>query len=392
MPEVDAIGKGWIEDNAWKATKAATLRAEKEKTLQLKIREEIANITHGDQVLADNLYAKYIGASGSDAEAKVWNTLEVTRLSEKTAYEGELAKYTRERDAAFEKFHETLDLRDIPDVTQLKHGKPNQSMVYLKLSGEGAGTSFAEAPAVVGIADKLKKGMSYEASVASYRQSLGKKHVWDALDTDAYTSEARYVTAAKHTFKESDIVHIDDLPYLQAAYAKGVEGLQVAEVLTKTESNTTGRVLNKLSHQELGELVRATRETLKNSLEQAGHSPDYIAKVLDTTVAWADGTIKGAEETAVALTRTGDEWLAPQWAKVVKDTSKIEVDNNVVTGMVAIAQKQALYQESAMRNAAAVLGDDIDQFAPVAMKHILTANRFGPGNSLFAAQNENYGT
>ena len=381
LPDVGkaAVAGDWTGANAWKLGKAESMLEGKVNYLKTKVQENTLKLAGGDQDLAGVLYQNYSKLSLEQAESKIFSSLEVTRLGTTTATEVAQKKLIQEAVA-----------KGDPEI--ILQGA-NRSVTYLKLAGEDAGRIVSEAPELYNIADKIKKGTDYDSVVAGYRQNLGRTRQWDFMDTDALTSEARYVTAARTKFTEETVVHIDDLPYLQAAYLKGVEKLQVAEDGFKSEFNSTGRIINEISRQELLELISATKDDAAAALLAKGHDPEYIAKVLDMKRELVEGTLRGVVDDSLFVTRTGDEWSKPQWAKVIKDTDPVkDIDGNVVTGMIALKQKQVNFEDAADRIKATVLGEDADKIFRIQDQYIARANRFGPGNGMFSAQNENYGT
>jgi len=381
LPDVNvaAVAGDWTGANAWKLGKAESMLEGKVNHIKEQLRLQTGKLAGGDQDLADVLYQQYSKLSLEGAESHVWNTTEVARLGTRAAAEIEEAKVIAQ---AVAKGDPTIISSTL-----------TRSTTYLKLAGEGAGKIVGAEPEIYNIADKLKKGADYSSAVEGYRQHLGRTRQWDYLDTDAFTSEARYVTAAKTTFTPDTVVHIDDLPYLQAAYLKGVDRLTIAEDGFKSELNTTGRILNEVSRQELLELISATKDTARAELLAKGHDPEYIAKVLDMKRELVEDTLRGRVDDSLFLTRTGDEWSKPQWAKIVKDTRPVkDIDGNVLTGMVALKQKQINFEDAADRIKGSILGEDADKISRIPDSYISRANRFGPGSGMFSSQNENYGS
>ena len=80
--------------------------------------------------------------------------------------------------------------------------------------------------------------------------------------------------------------------------------------------------------------------------------------------------------------------------KLVKDTTPVnDINDNVLTGMAALKQKQVLFENAADAVVADVLGTDANnRVYRISDRDILQANRSGPGGGMLSAQNENYGT
>ena len=101
------------------------------------------------------------------------------------------------------------------------------------------------------------------------------------------------------------------------------------------------------------------------------------------------------QQREVAATKfPGDFNDQPSWIKFVKDTTPVnDINDNVLTGMAALKQKQVLFENAADAVVADVLGTDANnRVYRISDRDILQANRSGPGGGMLSAQNENYGT
>jgi hypothetical protein len=366
MPEV--VAADYAGEQSWKAAKFADMRQGKVQTLQTKIRSLANDISGGDSELGQSMYDHWMSMSASNVESKIFSTVEYTRLSTKT--EAEIAL-----DKASKKFAETGDINHILNT-------PDRAVVYSKIAGEGIGKTVSEAPQIVNIADSLRKGESYTEAVSVYNQRLTKK--WSPFESDTFKAEARYVTAAKHEFKPGEVIDSFDLPYLQQAYLKGIP-----EVRVKVADGST--VVFGTSA-ELKDFLITQKQVVAAELTAKKMSFPEISKITDIKEELLGGLQRGDIDENVFLTKTGEEFSMPQWAKTVKDLTPVKDSNgNLLDGLVAIKQKQVQYEEAKDRTVAGILGPNYKGYR-ISDKDILKANPIGPGGGMVSSQNENLGT
>lgn len=366
VPSAESFGEA-----TWKAEKFQSLREEKARYINNEVRTHVGTLTNGDQQLADAIHARYMAMDHEGSIAKAYGTTEITRLGETTAHEKQLAKATK--DAA-----KTLD-------TEALEALPPRSTTYVKLAGEDAGIETATTPELVNISDGLKKGQEYSKAVTGYGEYL--KKAFDPLTVKPQAAEARYVTALRTEFTDSTVVPATDIPYLQAAYNKGVQNLKVVvEDGSTVQLNSVDEIFSKLLEAKHGAAT---------ALAEKGASRAAISKIVDVNEAYlADGIVRGTEESNLVRIKTGEEFSQPQWAKQVKDTERLaDIDNNVIEGMVALKQREKQYVEAAYRASANVLGEDTQKFIPLNADDVRqSATRGGVGGGFLSSQNENFGT
>jgi hypothetical protein len=365
------------------AAKFSSLRESKLRNIDVDIRKEYGALAGGDEELASMWYSWHKSTPADIVENNLYGTKNVARLSEKLPEE---------------KFLEKFDpLTATPeDIARYK----STSIGYVKNYGEGAGAVTNEAPRVFGIADTLKKGVSYSDAVASYKQGL--KTIWNPAETSPLAAEARYVTAMKTQLKGTEVIAANDIPYLQAAYEQGV---------LPTVKTETGEITFQ-SIDEFKNFVLGVKQDVATELAKTGKlNNEEIAKIVDTSQEYLNGTRKFDDKNAFAMRDAAEEyttrlkkagvlkedapsvsvWELPLYTKSVKDVSGVQgVNGMVVDAMTLIKQQQRLYAQQADMVASSILGNS--GHAPISDKDIFKANVQGPGGGLLTSQNGNYGS
>lgn len=367
-PVVDAAA--YTGDTAWKASKFAAMREQKIQTLQTKIRGLANDISGGDSELGQSLYNHWMKMDAANVEAKIFSTTEYARLGTKTAWEKEL-------ESASKSFTKTGKFESIADLA-------NKETIYTKIAGENLGKTTSEAPAIVNIADSIGKNDSYAQVISSYKQGIKTK--WSPFETSPLEAEARYVTATKHQFTPGETIDWLDIPYLQAAYHKGLP-----EVRVKLGDGSTTVFGNSAElHDFIITQKQAIASELSQGLKHVGN--DKIAKIVDIKENLLYGMQKGELDDNFFTIIKGDEVAQPQWAKTVKDLTPVkDTDGNILDGLVAIKQKQKEFEMSADRVTAPILGENTTLFR-LSDRDVMLANPVGPGGGAVSAQSENYGT
>lgn len=392
----------WVGDAAWKATKYESMKAEKVRFIEDKVRKLSGELAEGDEAIASQLYKYFRNAELGEAEAKLYGTEAVTRLAQKSKQEIKYDKIVREAG-------EKLEFKSPEDEAFFK----SREKVYVKLFGEDAGKVTSEMPTTWRLADKLEPGtqVSVKASGVKagdrvWKFSLDK--AWDALEVNHFEAEARTIWAtATDVFKSSlekgkkIVIGENDIPLLEKAYLQGI--LPEVAITTKGKTSLVGlnnkeEFLQYIQDTKLSTYVKLTGKQKLEATEAA-----KIVNVSERFV--AGGLQKGdleenlfafqkqkADFDANKLTSVGEYWDHPTWGKAFKDTTAVEVDGNVVQGLVAIAEKKRLYQESAERAVAPIFGDMVEHFYRLSDDMILKANRNSVGGGMLTTQNENYGT
>jgi hypothetical protein len=329
----------------------------------------------------------------------------MSRLGQKSVVEQRLAKIENELAAK-------LEISNADDFNFWK----TRERVYVKVTGETAGTVTSELPKVWNLGDTLAKGETI--SVGSRGVTAGKRSFkfredisWDALKSSThFEAEARNIWASKlGSFAEKEAktraaikVAENDLPLLEKAWKDGV--VPRVELLEKGSG-----VKSFYSRDEFFQFLVEKKQAVYDSAIGAGKSGEEAAKLANISDTRALGVIDPKQEkglfafqeaaenyrknfAASGRAAPGEFYDSPTWVKSIKDTSEITVDGNVVDGLVAIKQKQKLYEQAAERDVAFVLGEDASRFARVSDTLLNRMNRTGPGGGMLSAQNENYGT
>ena len=397
-----AAAADWVEEAAWKATKYESMKAEKVRFIEDKVRKLSGELAGGDEEVAGQLYKYFRNAELGEAEAKLYGTEGVSRLGQKSAAEKRYDKIVR--DAG-----EKLEFKSPEDEAFYL----SRQKVYVKLNGEGAGTVTSELPTTWRLADKLEPNAQLQvnakgvkAGEKNWKFSLDK--AWDALEAGHFEAEARtiWATAAdvfKSTLEKGKIPTIggNDIPLLEKAYLEGILPEVAITHRGKTslvKFNNNEEFLQYLQDTKLSTYVKLTEKQKMDAAEAA-----KIVNVSERFV--AGGLQKGElEDNIFAMQKQRADWKAsnpnsqkeywdqPTWGKIIKDTSAIEVDGNVVQGLAAIAEKKKLYEQAAERAVAPILGDMQEYFFRLSDDAILKANRNSVGGGMFTTQNENYGT
>ena len=101
----------------------------------------------------------------------------------------------------------------------------NSKVVYLKLSGEGAGTVTSDAPVVWNLADGLKEGITIKVTDTGvtagdrvYKFNDNVDNPWNIFAADHLQTEARQMWAAERTIKDGQLLFENDIPMLDRAY------------------------------------------------------------------------------------------------------------------------------------------------------------------------------
>ena len=217
-PLVDAAN--YTGEDAWKASKFESLRQTKLQYLDTKVRELAGDLTKGDETLAQNLYARIKAMSPADTEAKLFSTTEASRVGLYSRTDAEIERIGKQLASGT-----TFDALSAAD--QKLYG--NSKVVYLKLSGEGAGTVTSDAPVVWNLADGLKDGITIKVTDTGvtagdrvYKFNDNVDNPWNIFAADHLQTEARQMWAAERTIKDGQLLFENDIPMLDRAYELGV--------------------------------------------------------------------------------------------------------------------------------------------------------------------------
>lgn len=307
-------------------------------------------------------------------------------------------------------------------------GIKNLNVRYVRLLGEGAGDVTDAAPIISSIADTVRtsgKLNTQDAVLAEVRgYKFNTKELWDAGVLTGKTShtlaEARYIWADKVLpfIKDDTVIHANDIPLLERVRKDLAAGTSVRYKISYPD----GSVGTGLTGQALEKHLASTKIDLANNLLESmvfrgsvpvEHGTEAIAKIVNVKQSFLEGTrgdplvdlyAKQAADKAHHATlvakglRSDAEDIAdtaflPKYAKMAyENKSLMDMDGNVIDGMIWIKQQQKLYQDSADRVFAKNAGADIDSAAlPIGDNVLLNANLSDGGAGLVSFANGTYG-
>lgn len=359
------------------ASKFENLKETKLRNIETDIRTEYLRMSGADTGIADTWYNMHKVLPAQQTEATLFGTVESGRIGFKSEVETKLAAIARK------------GLNATADETAYANAFKVQ---YVKNYGTGMGNVVDEIPRLLNIADTLNPSSSFKDAVASYKQGL--KTAWDPATSSHLQAEARYITAMKTTLKGDESIGARDLPYLTAALEQGMYTVKVEGASFKNLDELRSFVLQQKDAVAL-ELATAKKLALTD--------PE-IAKIVDSTSEWLNGTRLADDVNAFALRHAADTynaalktekfiptWELPSYTKVVKDiTPVLDVDGMVLQGMAAIKTQQRVYAEQNQVIADSILGQDA-VFPDILDRDLLKATPEGPGGGLLTSQNANYG-
>ena len=224
-------------EDAWKAAKFESLRAEKLRYLDLQVRTHLGEITRGDETLADHLYTSIKSMFLDQVEAKLYGTVESARLGAELKTEKELARISK--DAS----NKTFGALSAADQAKFL----NSEVVYMKLIGDDAGTVTSDIPVVWNLGDTLKDGQRISVSkngvqVGSrgYKFNTNIDTPWNIFAVDHLNVEARQIWAERlGTFMPGTKIFENDIPLLDKALKDGILPEVKLEGLSNTVKFTT---------------------------------------------------------------------------------------------------------------------------------------------------------
>ena len=415
VTETPLANAGWTGENAWKMAKFESLRGEKVRVLEDKIRKLTGTLADGDEVVATHLYNKLRTMPLEQAEAKLFGTSSITRLGQKSPDELRLVRL--EKQLASKNAAGSIDDPLAALKAEDQAFWATRERVYVKLTGEGAGDVVSEAPSLWRLGDKLRKGetisvSSRGVSSAGMHYKFGLDIPWDASGVSHFEVEARQiwasktnVFAAKLAKNEPIVIGENDIPLLDKAY---IEGVMPRVTVGAGKKQTTVEFVSK---EDFLDFLQTKKMTMYESLLQkkdfTGERAALHANISDKI---NQGIQQGnAEDMLFAFQRNqaaykaeyeaagkavpGEFWDQPTWGKIIKDTTPVTaVDGNVVQGLIAIKESQKLYEQGSDRIVSSVLGEDFAKFFRLSDTDLNRSNRSGVGGGMLSTQNENYGT
>lgn len=374
------------------------------------IRTDINSLVRGGDGLVGNMVADAL--HNSPAPQMLGTMLHAQEI-------GTLAKQTLV-ESAINKAVKALDIEGTKDL----------SVRYVKLVGEGAGDVTDSAPIIQSLADTVQGTSKRSTQDLVLDRARGfkfnTKELWDAADlagsTSHFEAEARYVWARDilPEIKDGTVVHANDIPLLERVRSELTSGKSVDYKISYPD----GSVGDGLSLRDLETHLIQTKDNVANDLIQKmslnGDIPvesgtEAIAKIVNTKREFLEGTqstnptkdfyahqaatedyhsylvSKGLRSAAAEPT---DSLYLPKYAKIgYKTQPLVDVDGNVVDGMVWLKQQQRLFQDSADRVFAKNAGTTINSAAPDLGDNVLiNANLSDGGAGLVSFANGGYGS
>lgn len=378
--------------------KLQELAKTKQKNLEGLIRKEFQTLAKDDTAVAELLYANFLKQDYKAAIGSLWEMRNAVRLSTKT--EGE-------------KLFTSLFGRK--SSTTLKEGKSleeaakllDHSESYLVTRGAQLGKVQDDVPAVTYLADAVKKGQEIVLSakgiqVGKQLTKITADKPLDIMKASHLDTEVRLAWAREHfNLKEGTIIEATDIPLLDAAYAKHMDGMPMPLIKSgditfqpatadeflkliadiKVDTATNLMKTRKLSHEVVAKMVNTRSEFLGG--KQVGSLADNI--FADLTDLAAHNKLHGTARTNLLD--------VPSVLKLAYEKSKVTgIDGNYLKGMEAVMRQQRLYTDNAMRTVTAILEGDAEKLIPISMEEITKATRLGAGASFLTFASGNYGS
>lgn len=272
---------------------------------------------------------------------------------------------------------------------------PEGTFGFLKLSGEGAGNMYMEAPKLLSLADKLKDSKSIDAFVKAQKFSPKVSEDIISYVDNLDKIEARYAFTEKLTkIPENLSIHENDIPMLEAAWRLGV--YDKVKIIGKDGFEYTVP-----SAQDFMQVVKTSKEELAYAVVKSARSTEYAGKVANIKTSYIEGVhstdiasdlfAKQAKDLSIG---GRDSLYVPDYAKISYDTKAVsEASKFELDAMAYFESKYKLYQEDVERVLAKHMNPQIRQFFPRAPKGLIeAANSEGAGAGLFTSASGNYGS
>lgn len=392
---------------------------EKGRRLTVQVRNELGNLTKGDQDVADQMFAFTLGQR---FEAQLGNYLgatNISRLKDLTKSESMIKKIDAKIKAGTASFDEVDEINKL-DIRS----------AYMTSWGERMGNVVDDVPQHLALADNLKKGQSItvKGNVIKagkeqwkFKPPTAKSESWDNAAAGLKESQARHIWALESKpFNKTGLKEIvigdKDLPLLEKAYR------EFSDIKGKLKiRNDEGKLVQFSSPDELLDLIRARKEGIAVDLLQrqaakskSTLSQEDIASMLNVRSSYLSGEVSDdisrdlfaltsyAEDYTTLLVEKGlrkesDElfrvYTKPRTVKMTYDTSVVkDIDGNVLEGMEVITEQARLQQQATDVVTNAYFGDDVGRFIELSTADVLDANRTGAGAKLLTAASSNYGS
>lgn len=383
------------------ASKFARSREETTNKLNNLIREDIGAVAGKDKELADLLDSSLKGLPSNQVQANMMHATQATRLGDKLEIEKYVEKMTK-KDQAY---------------------VPDQTVSYLKLTGEDAGRMSDEVPSYIKLGDELKSAEEVKATASRFGHS--QKKIWNPLEAKSLREvDSRYIWA-RYNVKPVDamVVHEFDFPVLEKVLEKWSAQVDL-DINAINKITLTGKngPYDITTADDLFKAVTAAKEeaaTQALSMKSAGAETPW--KTIDDISLLSNvkkSYLEGEQSTDVAgdffARQAADrDYTAAQVKKGLHkqnapeiDTSLIpsavklsysragleDVNGMVLEGMANIKQQQKLYQQAVENTLATHMPQELYSQLPVVPEDLLLqAHKLGPGVGIASAANEGYG-
>ncbi len=247
----------------------ASISAATSRTRETKMRAAAQEWAKGDDAVAAAIWNQVKKLDQEGALSLILQSTGISRLPGKLSSELEARKLGK------------IDPLKVTDEQLERIGE--LSTKYLKLTGEGMGTTADVAPMAPRLADTLKKGLKIEVVggkvIAGERtKNFSLQKDWDIFAVDHYEAEMRRIWAKNSApLTPGSTVKSTDLPLLEKAYWENTPQLKVAmEDGTTREFSTQAEFFNWLSYQK-----QEIAHRLVNLPERtAGMTADQVADQL----------------------------------------------------------------------------------------------------------------
>lgn len=357
------------------------------------IRTSIHTITPGDGPLANVVANTTQGLPHPQIFSNFAGATEITRIDVLSAGDKALAKAAAKNEPA-----------------------PAFANRYVKLIGEDAGTTTANAPAIKSLGDIHGTQEGVLDAVKKYKFSAQK--LWNPLEEIGRSSSAYLEAEGRHIWaqdvlkevKDGMVIHEFDIPVLQRALHDD------AWSRIKVSKDSGLQQVSFNSRDELAKYIASTQEYVASKLmkrEKFAENTEAVSVITNMKRDYIEGTRTNNADDLFAMQATDraykkvleskglsssaaenvDPKYLPKYAKVTYALDRATPDSNVVDALVLYKQKQTIYQEAARRIGARILGTDIvDSLPQISDSALHTASRTGSGPGLFSSENSNYGT
>lgn len=360
---------------------AARTLERRQRDLGLGVQEIATRMAGGDAELGKVLAMSIRELPADAAWAATLHMEEIARVGTFTKIETKLAAAeTARRTLADTTLTAGMKHQQITGLQKTAAMGEVNAVKYLHIAGEDIGKVTITPPHAIGLAD------SYGSAELSERiRTLVGKDVlpgseWSPMGKSIEQIEARYIVAAERKLDEGVQIASTDLPFLEAAYSKGLNRV----VVDGLEMDGT-------------QLLRHIKETKKDFLQvqladaliDPAASTAKIAKSLNVKQSLVEGGTSVTDDGYFAVANAA-ELRNPTVVKIAYkgDPETVGVTGDVLSGMAVIKELQAVAQADNAITVASVIGRENAAMLPkLADVDVLAATSGGAGAGLltFAA-------